>query len=77
MLLFNHHSSVRLQRLKAGLFGLALSLCACGANAESAYVRVNQVGYEAGALPARAYLMSTASEAGALFQVVNDHGQVA
>jgi endoglucanase len=77
MLLFNHHSSVRLQRLKAGLLGLALSLCACVANAESAYVRVNQVGYEAGAHPARAYLMSTASEAGALFQVVNDQGQVA
>ncbi len=77
MLLFNHHSSVRLQRLKAGLFGLALSLCACVANAESAYVRVNQVGYETGALPARAYLMSTASEAGAQFQVVNDQGQVA
>ena len=77
MLLFNHPSSVRLPRLKAGLFGLALSLCACVANAESAYVRVNQVGYETGALPARAYLMSTASEAGALFQVVNDQGQVA
>jgi endoglucanase len=77
MLLFNHHSSVRLQRVKAGLFGLALSLCACVANAESAYVRVNQVGYEAGSLPARAYLMSTASEADALFQVVNDQGQVA
>jgi endoglucanase len=77
MSLFNHHSSVRLQGLKAGFFGLALSLCVCFANAESAYVRVNQVGYEAGALPARAYLMSTASEAGALFQVVCDDGQIA
>jgi endoglucanase len=77
MQLFNHQSSVRLQGLKTGFFALALSQCACAANAQSAYVRVNQVGYEASAPSARAYLMSTASEAGALFQVVNDEGQVA
>ena len=77
MQLFNHQSSIRLQGLKTGFFALALSQCACAANAQSAYVRVNQVGYEASAPSARAYLMSTASEAGALFQVVNDEGQVA
>ena len=77
MPLLNHHSSVCLQGLKTGLFGLTLSLCACVASGESAYVRVNQVGYEAGALPARAYLMSTASEAGALFEVIDDAGNVA
>jgi hypothetical protein len=49
----DHHSSVCLQGLKASLFGLTLSLCACVASAESAYERVNQVGYEAAALPAR------------------------
>jgi endoglucanase len=77
MPLFNHQSSVRFPRLKAGLFGLTLSLCACVATAQSAYVRVNQIGYEAGTLPARAYLMSTTTEAGAVFQVVDDGGHVA
>jgi endoglucanase len=76
-MLFNRQSSVRLPRSKVGLVGLALSLCTYVTNAESAYVRVNQVGYEADALPARAYLMSTAVEAGARFQVVNDEGLVA
>jgi endoglucanase len=42
--------------------------------AESAYVRVNQVGYETGKAPFRAYLMSTASETGASFRVINSQG---
>ena len=42
--------------------------------AASAYVRVNQIGYEAGSAPFRAYLMSTASETGAKFQVINSQG---
>jgi endoglucanase len=42
--------------------------------AQSAYVRVNQIGYETGAAPFRAYLMSTASESGATFHVVNSAG---
>jgi endoglucanase len=37
----------------------------------SAYVRVSQVGYEAANAPFQAYLMSTASESGATFSVVN------
>jgi len=41
---------------------------------ESAYVRVNQVGYEAGNAPFQAYLMSTASESGATFSVINSEG---
>ncbi|HXW90055.1 MAG TPA: glycoside hydrolase family 9 protein [Terriglobales bacterium] len=44
---------------------------------ESAYVRVNQIGYEAGNAPFRAYLMSTASEAGAKFRVINSQGAIA
>jgi endoglucanase len=42
--------------------------------AQSAYVRVNQIGYEAGNAPYRAYLMSTAAESGATFSVVNSGG---
>ncbi len=36
--------------------------------AQAAYVRVNQIGYETGAAAFRAYLMSTASESGAIFR---------
>src|SRR5271156_1003784 len=77
MQLFNHQSSVRLQGLKTGFFALVLSQCACAANAQSAYVRVNQVGYEAGEPAARAYLMSTAAETGATFKVVAAGGSTA
>jgi endoglucanase len=44
--------------------------------AESAYVRVNQAGYEEGS-SARAYLMSTAAETGATFKVINWEGATA
>ena len=46
------------------LLAVFFSFCAGAAQAESAYVRVSQVGYESGA-SARAYLMSTAAETGA------------
>jgi endoglucanase len=41
----------------------------------SAYIRVNQAGYETGNSPYRAYLMSTASEFGATLNVINSAGQ--
>ena len=44
--------------------------------AGSAFVRVSQVGYEAGG-SGRAYLMSTAAETGATFKVLNSKGAVA
>ncbi len=44
---------------------------------ESAYVRVNQVGYEADHAPYRAYLMSRIPETGATFRVVNSNGATA
>src|SRR5271156_1757141 len=44
------------------------------ARAQSAYVRVSQVGYETGKTPHRAYLMSTAAESGAKFHVINSEG---
>ena len=47
------------------------------AQAQSAYVRVNQVGYEAASPPFRAYLMSTAAETGATFNVLTASGQPA
>jgi endoglucanase len=42
--------------------------------AESAFVRINQVGYEASA-QSRAYLMSKNSESGAVFRVVDSSGE--
>jgi len=44
------------------------------AGAASAYVRVSQAGYEAANAPFQAYLMSTASESGATFAVINSKG---
>lgn len=44
--------------------------------ADSAYVRVNQAGYEAGG-SLRAYLMSTATESSATFTVINSEGKTA
>jgi endoglucanase len=54
------------------LFASAPQLAA----ADSAYVRVNQAGYEEGG-SARAYLMSTAAETGATFNVINSKGATA
>ncbi len=53
---------------------LTLFCSSLAAGRESAYVRVNQVGYEAGNAPFRAYLMSTAAETGARFRVINSQG---
>ncbi len=43
--------------------------------AQSAFVRVNQIGYESGNAPFRAYLMSTAPETGAKFSVIDSKGR--
>ena len=57
------------------LFALVVLLIAgVTAHAETAWVRVSQVGYEVGTGPARAYLMSTGAEEGATFRVVDEHG---
>ena len=45
------------------------------ARAQSAYIRVNQVGYEAGNTPFRAYLMSAAPEDGVTFRVISSEGK--
>src|SRR5580692_1780509 len=45
--------------------------------AQSAYVRVSQVGYEAGEAPFRAYLMSSAEGGRARFKVVDSKGATA
>jgi endoglucanase len=66
---------LRLLRV-AGLI-LALFAGTSAARAQSAYVRVSQVGYETGATPFRAYLMSTAAEKGASFKVLNSKGAAA
>jgi len=67
---------LRHQRSSAVAIITFLLLACLSAAASSAYVRVNQVGYEAGNAPFQAYLMSTASQAGATFNVVNSGGQI-
>ena len=57
----------------AGFFFLAFSNSQ-PCQAQSAYVRLSQVGYETGKAPFRAYLMSTATENGAVFKVKNKQG---
>ncbi len=44
--------------------------------AQSAYVRVNQAGYESGASPFRAYLMSPSAVESATFSVVNSNSAI-
>jgi endoglucanase len=51
-------------------------LAAASTRAQNAFVRVNQVGYEAGAA-SRAYLMSVGVESGAVFEVVDEADQTA
>ena len=50
-------------------------LCALPAWSQSAYIRVNQVGYESGAR-SRAYLMATVAEDGATFAVTDSQGAI-
>ena len=51
-----------------------LILIAAHTWAQSAYVRVSQIGYETAYPPFRAYLMSTVAETGATFAVLNAAG---
>jgi endoglucanase len=53
---------------------LAAFAWAVDLQAQSAYVRVSQVGYEAGKAPFRAYLMSSTAASGVAFNVINSKG---
>jgi endoglucanase len=61
------------------IVGIVLLLLACtpATLAQSAYVRVSQVGYEVGGSPFRAYLMDEFSVDNASFNVVNSKGATA
>jgi endoglucanase len=67
--------SLQSRAIRAAIALLATLAWPAGSKAQSAYVRVNQVGYETGTQPFRAYLMSTVAEAGATFSVVNSAGR--
>src|SRR5450755_4272625 len=62
--------------MRSVIMTILLCLCGClaSARAQSAYVRVNQVGYEVASPPFRAYLMSTVPETGATFKVLDSSG---
>jgi len=62
-------------RLRPPLFLCAVLFAALSAHAVTAYIRVNQIGYESG-FSARAYLMTTAAISAANFAVRNSGGTV-
>jgi endoglucanase len=72
------HSRSRVVRICAAVAALAILTLSAPrpSRAESAVVRVNQLGYEVGA-SSRAYLMAPGSETGAVFHVVNSKGVAA
>jgi len=69
--------SLRTTSLLAKVLVIALLACvaAGAAHAQAAWVRVNQVGYEKGKGPFRAYLMSATDETGATFTVTDSQGR--
>ncbi len=67
-------TSNRLRHSAIATTAILLLTSALAVAAPSAYVRVSQVGYEAANPPFQAYLMSTASESGATFSVINSEG---
>jgi endoglucanase len=69
--------SIRLGVISLATFLLTLLAWTPTACAQSVYVRVSQVGYEAGQAPFRAYLMSTVAAGSATFRVVNVKGDTA
>ncbi len=74
-MLHSSHHLVRI-RLSVVVAGFTLLSFVPSAWAQSSYVRVNQVGYESGEGPFRAYLMSTRSVTPMTFNVVNSSGKV-
>jgi len=70
------HFSPRLRLVPAAIAFLTLLGWPAESGARSAYVRVNQIGYEAGSDPFRAYLISSLPESGATFTVTNSQGNV-
>jgi endoglucanase len=66
----------RVQTLRIAGILFALASMIRPARAESAYLRVSQVGYEAGKAPFRAYLMSRQEETHATFEVRNSSGVI-
>jgi endoglucanase len=76
MLSSRPHLATRFRPTSIACFLLALLAYTTSAPAQTSFVRVNQVGYEAGATPFRAYLMSTETVNGAGFKVVNSKGVI-
>ena len=73
-MLQDSHCCCRNSRLSVAPSIVVMFIFTSAAHAQSAFVRVNQVGYVSGASK-RAYLMASASETGATFSVQNSSGQ--
>lgn len=75
MLSLTSRDLFRLRLVPFATLLLVLSTWTSTADAQSAYVRVSQVGYEASDTTFRAYLMSTAAADGATFRVLDSQGK--
>jgi endoglucanase len=72
-----HRLSISCALISIAVILLAVLGCPAPASAQSAHVRVSQVGYETGETPFRAYLMSEVAESGATFKIINSKGKTA
>jgi endoglucanase len=77
MLLFGPRLPIRFRLVPVTSVLFVLLAYARPVPGESAYVRVNQAGYEASETSFRAYLMSPVAERGASFKVINSNGVTA
>jgi endoglucanase len=73
--MFVLRSSISCSLVSIAVILLALLGISASSSAQSAHVRVSQVGYETGETPFRAYLMSEVAESGATFKVLNSKGK--
>ena len=73
--MFVFRSSISCSLVSIAVILLALLCTPAPTSAQSAYVRVSQVGYETGEGPFRAYLMSEDAQSGATFKVLNSKGK--
>ncbi len=70
-----HFTTLKLGLLRSAIWLLLIAGFAAFVSATTAYVRVSQIGYEAG-VSARAYLMASSAVRGACYKVINSSGKV-
>ena len=75
--MFSSRRPIYSRVIRALVFLVTMLAGTAAVRAQSAYVRLNQIGYEAGNGPFRAYLMSTVPQKGTTFRVIDSKGRTA